>query len=827
MCVCERVSGVQGVGCVFFHCNQKTLRIKLHSEMKEPQPDGAATASSPSSGGVAGVEAIFLSSADAEEGTGGESASITQELWRQKHAQQEEAAVGKKKKKVPKKDKQKSDEQTTKDAGDSKQVPVSNKHGAGQRTPVASESTSPGKRSKRQQQPGRGEVSGEDGSSHPNVNGRSSLRKTRSVTDVDGERESQDSSAASSAAGRRGGRRMSISVASPYHQYSMGSSSRDSSRRSSAASIVISVSRPDSPLPHLIQRIGEETLSIEFLRIRKTAKAIHSASKFRHPRIIIQPPDGSTIHANMTSEETAANLIRMHKDRRNSMPAIPRLELKEENEKEERKQQRKQSKDGRAANKRLSDGGQTRRSRRRRSSTGSSIQGFYMPASRPSSAMAGEAGATTIDPNSRPSSAATIVQLGKLSRPWTPARSPSPGSTGSGNNRQGAGSRNFFRSRTPTSMVAPLQALNNKVNNILGCASNILDFYHTRPDIKKEPDHGRQHRLLKSTKMNEANDSSKSERDETAQSRLIKFRKKAGQGNQTDKLKELKGKLVKPAKSPQPVVPAAETVKKSVQPAKQEKPKQQTGKGGQKEKTGSKMLPAKQPAKPGDESGKKPEQSDKKTDKSDNKDGSKPNSRTKLPILAKETAAANAFGNLLMKKEQKTTFGNLSIPAGGSALSVSSAVSSQSSGTNSGKDREKGIPLLKSMMAKPKAKTAVAMAAAAAFTPSAAKPQSFMAKNRINKVLKMAKTAGLVTRRKPINNTGGHNQSTQNNQSNNQGPPTLVNFFKRSNRTTNADSRIPIKYETFTDKDRAAAVLLGDADIKTTLEKQLKSGTAD
>jgi hypothetical protein len=373
-------------------------------------------------------------------------------------------------------------------------------------------------------------------------------------------------------------------------------------------------------------------------------------------------------------------------------------------------------------------------------------------------------------------------------------------------------------------MVAPLQALNNKVNNILGCASNILDFYHTRPDIKKEPDHGRQHRLLKSTKMNEANDSSKSERDETAQSRLIKFRKKAGQGNQIDKLKELKGKLVKPARSPQPVVPAAETIKKSVQPAKQEKPKQQ--KGSQKEKTGSKMGPAKQPAKPSDESGKKPEQSV-KTDKSDNKDGSKPNSSTKLPKLAKETAAANAFGNLLMKKEQKTTFGNLSIPAGGSALSVSSAVSSQSSGTNSGKDREKGIPLLKSMMAKPKAKTAVAMAAAAAFTPSAAKPQSFMAKNRINKVLKMAKTAGLVARRKPINNTGGHNQSTQNNQSNNQGPPTLVNFFKRSNRTTNADSRIPIKYETFTDKDRAAAVLLGDADIKTTLEKQLKSGTAD
>jgi hypothetical protein len=231
------------------------------------------------------------------------------------------------------------------------------------------------------------------------------------------------------------------------------------------------------------------------------------------------------------------------------------------------------------------------------------------------------------------------------------------------------------------------------------------------------------------------------------------------------------------------------------------------------------MPPAKQSSKPSDKSGKKPERRD-KTDKSD-KDGPKTNP-TKLPMLA--TAAASALGDFAMKKEHKTTFGNLSIPAaGGSVLSVSSAVSSQSSGTNSGPDRQKGIPLLKSMMSKQKTKTAVAVVAAAAFTP---KPPS-ITKNRINKVLKMAKTAGMVARRKPINNSGSHNQSTQNNQSNNQGPPTLVNFFKRSNRTTNADSRIPIKYETFTDKDRAAAVLLGDADIKTTLEKQLKSGTAE
>ena len=809
--------------------------------MKEPNVDCVAVTASSSGGLAGGVEAIFLSSADAEEGASGESTSITQELWRQKHAQQEEAAAVVKKKKKKDKPKQQStadarqeQQPTSKDVGDSKQVPISNKQGTGQRTPVASESTSPGKRSKRQQQQQQQQQHGgevnvrEDGSSHQNANG-GRLRKTRSVTDVDGERESQDSSAASSAAGRRGGggggRRMSISVVSPYHQYSMASSSRDSSRRSSAASIVISVSRPDSPLPHLIQRIGEETLSIEFLKIRKTAKTVHSASKFRHPHIVIQPPDGS-IKANMTSEETAANLIRMHKDRRNSMPTIPRLDLKEENEKEERKKNK--SKDGRATNKRLSDGGQTRRSRRRRSSTGSSIQGFYLPASRPSSAMAGEAAATTVDPNSRPSSSATIIQLGKLSRPWTPARSPSPGSSGSGNNRNG--NRNFFRCRTPTSMAAPLQVLNNKVNNILGCASNILDFYHKRPDIKKEPDHRRQIRLLQSTKMNEANEAVKTE--DTAQLRLINFRKKAGQANATEKMKEFKGKLVKPAKSAKPaVVPPAETIKKPVQqPVKQEqqnaKPKQQQtgGKGNQKEKKtispSSKMGPTnKQATKSNDKSTKSPELNK----PADNKSDEPPEiSTTKLPILPKVTAAANIFGDLsMLKKENKPIFGNLSIPAGGSAISISSAVSSQSSGTNSGKDKEKGIQILKSMMSKQKTKTAVAVVAATAFGPKSPS----RTKLRINKVLKMAKTAGMVARRKPINTNSSHNQSMQNNSNNNQGPPTLVNFFKRSNRTTNTDSRIPIKYETFTDKDRAAAVLLGDADIKTTLEKQLKSGT--
>lgn len=778
--------------------------------MKEPQPDGAPSmplaikTRSNSGAGLGGVEAIFLSSADPEEGAGGENASVvTQELWRQKHAQEEEEAGRTRKKLSTKSGKQKQqsadaslkqDQQKSKEKDD-KLVQVSNKQAAGQRPPVAAESTSSGKRNKQKHQQNGEEFGGDV----QHQNGRNSLRKTRSVTDVDGERESQVSSAASSATGRRGGRRMSISVASPHHQYSMGSSSRDSSRRSSAASIVISVSRPDSPLPHLIQRIGEETLSIEFLRIRKTAKAIHSASKFRNPHCVIQAIDDPT-KAKMSSEETAANLIRMHKERRNSMPTVPRLDLKDENEKDGRKQ--KKNKDGSVGknNKRLADGQQTCRSRRRRSSTGSSIQGFYMPASRPSSAMAGNP--EMMDPLSRPSSAATIVQLGKLSRPWTPARSPSPASGTGSANRYGAGSRNFFRSRTPTSMAAPLQALNTKVNNILGCASNILDFYHQRPDIKKEPDQRRQGRLIKSMKMNEATEE---ETEETAQSRLIKFRKKAGQGNPGDKVRETK-LISKPAI--QPIVSAptdGSFAKKQLINTK----KLLASKSNNKEKTISKVATIKPTPEPVIEQIK---QEHNKTEQID-KEISKGN--VKLPMLSTTmTITQKTFHALMTSKGNKTVLGNLSVTAGGgSSISLNSAVSSQSSGTQA-----KGVGSLKSMMDKKNTKTAVV--AAAAF--SGKSPSSSMTKFKMKKALKVAKTAGMVARRKPTN-TGSHNQSTQNN-TNNQGPPTLVNFFKRSNRANNTDSRIPIKYETFTDKDRAAAVLLGDADIKTTLEKQLKSG---
>lgn len=680
-------------------------------------------------GRAAGVEAIFLSPADPE---GGSSGGKSKELWR--HAQDEAGSLSARNQKAEsslstssKEVKSSADQTATKKPKHSAQEhgdKVSNKHAG--RTPVASteplssSSTSSGKPLKQKH---RGPTILEE-------NGRPPiLRKSRSVTDIDGERDSQTSSTPSTARGRR----MSISVA----HYSMASSSHDSSRRSSAASIVISVSRPDSPVPHILQRPDNqsyEDTSLEFLRIRRTAAAVHMITRFKHT-----PTTSNTLMPEvprMTNEETAENLIRIHKERRNSMPAIPRLNLKGESESggspgdesliDQRQRDKKES------NKRPPDPGR-RRGRRRRSSTGSSIMGYYMPASRPSSAMAGAAAIEM----SRPSSSATIVQLGKLSRPWTPARSPSPISNESGGNRWGAGSRNFFRSRTPASMAAPLQALNQKVNNLLGCASNILDFYNLRPDLKKEQDPQRQARLLKSKKMNE-----KKSDEQTSQSRLLKFRKNTV--TNLIPLEKIKDAVTPVNKREYPL-----------QIIKQQQIIQHSPMTNQK-----RSIKKRQVEKP-----------------------------SKLPALQQHPPG----------KELISKISNLSVPTVASSTSTSST-------------KSKGIAILKSMMA-----NRTSAAAASAFT---GKALPLPAKVRMNKVLKMTK------QHRPMRSRSSQNKSNQSAPitNSNQGPPTLVNFFKRANRS-NADTRAPIKYETFTDKDRAAAVLLGDADIKTTLEKQLKSGT--
>ena len=770
--------------------------------MKESEPDGTSSpvrtedpAPVQTAAVPAGVEAIFLSPADAE-GSSGEQTS--KELWRQAQGEggneetSAQESAGKTADQSHQGEEEEEDEEGEEEHTDNEAKEVLNKQ-SGQ-TPVASvEGDSkplPGKptkktkktkgkpkqKAKKQQQ----QQESLETQQHPEdvLNstvsttdelppnaGRLPLRKSHSVTDVDGERESQASSPSSTARGRR----MSISVA----HYSMASSSRDSSRRSSAASIVISISRPDSPLPHILQQPDDEVFddnTVEFLRIRKTAATVHIATRFRHTNTLT--PD-----IKMTTEETAESLIRMHKERRSSMPTVPRLNLKGEAENESPGQGEVEDKKRKEKpKKRLSEGDETRRrNRRRRSSTGSSVQGFYMPASRPSSAMNGAAAATD---TSRPSSSATIVQLGKLSRPWTPARSPSPASNGSSNRW---GSRNFFRSRTPTSMAAPLQALNQKVNNILGCASNILDFYHMRPDIKKEPDPLRAARLLKSKKMNE-----KKPPEVKLQKRIVQKVTKKPFGNQKSAPKVVETKKETTAKKE-----IKKEVIKEVKPQKFKNPTLAQVKKfqiGKEEETGKKK-----------------------------KETIKPNPWTSK-TASDATKATGSDGKPMLKFEAPG--GKTDSPVSGTAqpvskdtLSVPGQVSAPGSVTGSTgppkkkgrKPKSKGIAILKSMMA-----NRTPLVAATALS---GKVIPLQTKVKINKVLKLTQMG-----RKAVNSKANQNQNRDN-----QGPPTLVNFFKRTNRS-NADSRVPIKYETFTDKDRAAAVLLGDADIKTTLEKQLKSG---
>ncbi len=769
--------------------------------MNDSEPDGTsspvvkAESDSPvQQAAPAGVEAIFLSPADAEEGSSGEQTS--QELWRP--AQGESGPVDKNaeskgevqsagkaadhsNQQGGEEEEEEEEEQTADDDKvlnkQSGQTPVESDEAGkplpGKRTKKSTKKTKQKTKAKQQQQQQQQKQPSLEAASTteealnsttttadelPANAGRLPLRKSHSVTDVDGERESQVSSAASSARGRR----MSISVA----HYSIASSSRDSSRRSSAASIVISISRPDSPLPHVLLQQQEEMLednTVEFLRIRKTAATVHMAARFRHTNTLM--PEAPK----MTSEETAESLIRMHKERRCSMPTVPRLNLKGEAENGSAGHEADNKKEKEKANKRSKDGDQTRRRRRRRSSTGSSIQGFYMPASRPSSAMAGAA----MD-ISRPSSSATIIQLGKLSRPWTPARSPSPVSMGSGNRW---GSRNFFRSRTPTSMAAPLQALNQKVNNILGCASNILDFYQLRPDIKKEPDPLRAARLLKSKKMNQKPPEVK------MQKKIQSLGKKVKESKPADKGKKPTVEIKKETKK--------EAVKKEVKPKKKTNPTLQ-------------FVKKHQIGKPQEDKSKKNEITKPKVPSKDEKPVPKLEAPEPPPSVRKWPPTLGTTTNPVSSS-------NLSVPGNQGSTGPGSTTSSTTSKVNKEKKgkkmKSKGIAILKSMMA-----NRTPTVAAAAFV---GKPIPLTAKVKINKVMKftqMGRTA--INKGKSMANNANRD---------NQGPPTLVNFFKRTNRS-NPDSRVPIKYETFTDKDRAAAVLLGDADIKTTLEKQLKSG---
>ena len=116
--------------------------------------------------------------------------------------------------------------------------------------------------------------------------------------------------------------------------------------------------------------------------------------------------------------------------------------------------------------------------------------GVFLPASRPSSILNGIS----------PSKKSSISQIGCISRPWTPSTvSPSSGS------RSWSVHRNPYHSRTTVSMVAPLQMLNAKVRNILGCTTNILDFYGKQPDADPNRNRIRATRITQSVKMNRKN----------------------------------------------------------------------------------------------------------------------------------------------------------------------------------------------------------------------------------------------------------------------------------------------------------------------------------
>lgn len=292
-------------------------------------------------------------------------------------------------------------------------------------------------------------------------------------------------------------------------------------------------------------------------------------------------------------------------------------------------------------------------------------------------------------------------------------------------------------------MAAPLQALNAKVSNILGCAANILDFYHVQSDSKKETEDPRRNaRLLKSMQMN----MQQMPASESAEERLAKFRRL--QANERKKEQSLK---LGRHQHPRPLIGR------------------------------SKKL-------------------------------SKLSAQIKAKSEASESIARASSNPVGPSAESGDKVAPLRLPPSFALTKDSSATSDGGSATSASTGRSKGIALLKSLMSK-----RGTVSVAAAFT---GKSLPLPAKAKISKAIKRNKSNFKMRLSKQ--------QQQQNAANANQGPPTLVNFFKRGQQRGNKkdnESRAPIKYETFTDKDRAAAVLLGDADIKTTLEKQLKSGT--
>ncbi len=306
------------------------------------------------------------------------------------------------------------------------------------------------------------------------------LRKTRSVMDM-GSRVAHDGAAGSHYRGRP----------------SFASDSQvpliyGTSRRSSGASITVSLTGPDSPVPRLIfdggrpespatpRRFGNtlrlDDVTEEFLKIRRAATAVRSATRFRRGS---HPP--ASIKADPSGASTAPALVKS--GRRGSTPYVPPLNL-----------------GGGGAGGHDATGWRTYHSERlddaaaagarpaqRRSTSPtdpSTPRGFFLPASRPSSTLSQEdaaaaaataaataaGSAATPTPaksaayyTSRKSSAASLT-LANVSRPWTPAPTPPTDATG---RRLSPLARSPYRPKSPVSLANPLQSINKQVISYL------------------------------------------------------------------------------------------------------------------------------------------------------------------------------------------------------------------------------------------------------------------------------------------------------------------------------------------------------------------------
>lgn len=275
----------------------------------------------------------------------------------------------------------------------------------------------------------------------------SALRKSHSVSDV---------------------RRTSLDLTSGIRSRRMSTShvAHDASRRSSMASITISLSRPDSLDSHILYEPPEDPFDL-YPVIPETSSNAQTSLNQESTRSSIRHP----IRSPRQPWSSVGPLQSERHNRRNSCPGAVNPA----------------SKSSPSTFFGTSSKNKVVSPKNHLPLNSPRSGGNFHPASRPSSVLNGNI-------SSRKSS---IAQIGCISRPWTPTSTSPPSGS-----RNWSVHRNPFQNRTAPSMVAPLQVLNAKVRNILGCTNNILDFYGKHPDADPNRNRIRAARITQSMKMN-------------------------------------------------------------------------------------------------------------------------------------------------------------------------------------------------------------------------------------------------------------------------------------------------------------------------------------